>query len=71
MEGAPRSGGTSIVNLPETGVETMLIDLEDVPLSAVAACDTDAWSGSVSMVLAQVDRPRKNIGGSGPPGRVD
>lgn len=64
------TGGLSIVEVPEPTIETGLIDLVDVSISVLASYDTDVLRPSLSTVLAQVDRPRKNIG-TGPPGRVD
>jgi hypothetical protein len=63
-------GGAGIVEIPDSGVETVLIDLANVPIAALVDYDLDVLGPSLSAVMAQVDRPRKNIG-SGPPGRAD
>lgn len=52
------------------GVQTDLIDLTDLSISAVLSCDDDLLAPSMKRVLIQVERPRANIG-SGPPGRAD
>ena len=52
-------------------VETELLDLSEVFLSTLNLLDPAAVLPSVHRILAQVDRPRANLGGSGPPGRVD
>jgi hypothetical protein len=52
-------------------VETELIDLSDVSLTMLRECDRSLLEASLERVLDQVDRPRANIGSSGPPGRVD
>jgi hypothetical protein len=59
------------VEIPDSGVETVLIDLANVPIASLVDYDLDVLGPSLSAVMAQVDRPRKNIGNSGPPGRAD
>jgi hypothetical protein len=63
--------GAGIVEIPDSGVETVLIDLANVPIACLVDYDLDVLGPSLSAVMAQVDRPRKNIGNSGPPGRAD
>jgi hypothetical protein len=52
-------------------VETQLIDLTDVAFSMLRGCDARWLAPSLHRVMHQVERPRANIGGSGPPGRSD
>jgi hypothetical protein len=52
-------------------VETDLIDLTGLSLSTLRACDATLLAPSLERVLQQVERPRVNLGGQGPPGRVD
>lgn len=59
------------MDLSPADVETDLIDLSEVSLRALHQCDRDALADSVQRLLSQVDRPRSNLGGSAPPGRVD
>ena len=56
---------------PSENVETELVDLSKVSLGGLRASDPKLLSRSVSRLLRQVARPRLNLGGSGPPGRVD
>ena len=58
------------MDLPEADLETVLVDLTDLPISAIAGYDVGDFGPSVKVILSQVDRPRKNIG-TGNPGRVD
>lgn len=59
------------MEIPDSGVETVLIDLANVPIASLVDYDLDVLGPSLSAVMAQVDRPRKNIGNTGPPGRAD
>jgi hypothetical protein len=59
------------VDLSPADVETDLIDLSEVSLATLNQCDHATLADSVEHLLAQVDRPRSNLGGAGPPGRVD
>ena len=59
------------MDLSPADVETELIDLSEVSLATFYRCDRAALEDSVVRLLAQVDRPRSNLGGGGPPGRVD
>lgn len=58
--------------LPLSGsVETEMIDLTAISISALRTCDEAELALSMRRVLVQTMRPRANIGGTGPPGRVD
>jgi hypothetical protein len=59
------------VDLSPGDVETHLIDLSRLSLAMLYRCDKSVLEDSVKTLLKQVDRPRANLGGSGPPGRVD
>jgi hypothetical protein len=59
------------VDLSPADVETDLIDLSELSLAALYQSDGSALTESVETLLEQVDRPRSNLGGTGPPGRVD
>ncbi len=50
-------------------VETQLADVGDRSLDEVA--DDRRLDGYREVLLAQVERPRFNIGNTGPPGRAD
>lgn len=50
---------------------TELVDLSGVPLSRLRAVGTGELTAQVQRVLRQVERPRANLGSSGPPGRAD
>lgn len=56
---------------PSENVETELVDLSKVSLGGLRASDPELMSRSVSRLLRQIARPRLNLGGGGPPGRVD
>jgi hypothetical protein len=56
--------------LPDV-VETQLVDLSDISLMTLRSVDADAVAPSLRRLLEQVESPRANAGGSGPPGRVD
>lgn len=57
--------------LPPEHVETELIDLTDVSLAGLRDYDTITLAHSMTRLMHQVERPRANLGGGGPPGRVD
>lgn len=59
------------MDLSPADVETELIDLSGFSLATLDQCDRAALADSVESLLEQVDRPRSNLGGQGPPGRVD
>ena len=50
---------------------TQLLDLGDCSLSELRTRQGKDLSEAVQLVLRQVERPRANIGSSGPPGRAD
>jgi hypothetical protein len=51
-------------------VETSLVDLSEISLGHVLH-NFDALQGAVELLLNQLERPRYNIGSTGPPGRAD
>jgi hypothetical protein len=53
------------------GIATSSIDLSGISLGDLQAKDADALAPFVKTVMAQVEQPRSNFGGSGPPGRRD
>jgi hypothetical protein len=50
---------------------TELLDLSDCSLRELRMCQGKDLSEAVQLVLHQVERPRANLGSSGPPGRAD
>jgi len=52
-------------------VETDMLDLVGYSLSDLRACRGRDVDNAVRLVLRQVERPRANLGSSGPPGRAD
>ena len=58
------------MDLSSDDVPTELLDLSAMSISALCACDDRQLEPSMSRVLLQLERPRKNMG-SGPPGRFD
>ncbi|HEU5332406.1 MAG TPA: hypothetical protein VFU73_06580 [Actinocrinis sp.] len=52
-------------------LETDMVDLEDYTVDEVHELDQADLSPSVDIIRQQVERPRANLGGSGPPGRAD
>lgn len=58
--------------MPELeGRETGLADLSDLTVEQVQGLGKRRLADLVATVLRQVDRPRVNLGGTGPPGRAD
>jgi hypothetical protein len=55
----------------QSDIETHLVDIQDMPLDRLRECDRAQFSPYLERLLAQVTRPRYNLGGSGPPGRLD
>jgi hypothetical protein len=53
------------------GIATTSIDLSGTSLGDLRAKDPDALAPFVKIVMAQVERPRSNFEGQGPPGRRD
>jgi hypothetical protein len=50
---------------------TELLDLSNCSLSELRTRRGKDISDAVQLVLRQVERPRANLGSSGPPGRAD
>ncbi len=57
--------------LHDVTIPTTSIDLTDFSLRELRACEDYDLDAAVQIVLRQVTRFRKNLGGSGPPGRTD
>jgi hypothetical protein len=51
-------------------IETEVIDLSEMSITDLRICDEAVLTPSLRRVLRQVERPRLNIGSTGP-GRVD
>jgi hypothetical protein len=51
--------------------ETAVADVSGLRLGDLLKLDDAAVSASVETVLKQVAKPRRNLGGAGPPGRAD
>ncbi|GAA2669009.1 MULTISPECIES: hypothetical protein [Actinoplanes] len=54
-----------------TFIETDMVSLAGYSLSDLRADQSRELADAVRSVLKQVERPRANLGGSGPPGRAD
>lgn len=54
-----------------TSIETELVSLAGYSLSDLRADRSPELADAVHIVLRQVERPRVNLGGTGPPGRAD
>ncbi|HEY3867221.1 MAG TPA: hypothetical protein VGM10_02690 [Actinocrinis sp.] len=52
-------------------VETELIDLTDVSLAGLRNYDATDLAPSLARLMHQIERPRANLGGTNPPGRID
>jgi len=52
-------------------ISTELISLAGYNLGELRADGSRALADAVQAVLRQVERPRANLGGAGPPGRAD
>lgn len=57
--------------LPPEHVETELIDLTGVSLAGLRDYDATTLAPSITRLMHQIERPRANLGGTNPPGRVD
>ena len=53
------------------GIQALLVDLDDVGLDGLRTRNTDALEPYVRNLFRQVERPRANLGGTGPPARRD
>jgi hypothetical protein len=62
---------TGALDTSPVHIETELVDLTAISLSQLQACEESVLEPSLRRMLAQIDRPRTNLGGSGPPGRAD
>ncbi len=51
-------------------IEAVLVDLSELTITELRDCDEESLAPSIQRILAQIERPRVNIG-SGPPGRAD
>lgn len=54
-----------------SSVQAELVSLAEYSLGDLRADRSPELAEAVRMVLRQVERPRTNLGGSGPPGRAD
>ena len=52
-------------------LETDLLDFSSLSLEAVGSFDPSALDSALAELYGQIDRPRVNLGGTGPPGRMD
>lgn len=63
------------LNAPEPGtqprLETQLPELASLSLTALGTLRPAALAPWLSDLYEQIDRPRANLGSSGPPGRAD
>lgn len=53
------------------GLDTELIDLSDCSVEHILDIPVRQLAPYLDRTLLQVERPRANLGGSGPPGRAD
>lgn len=65
------TGGGGTVDSAPQYLGTMLVDLSEFSLEHLPERGVADVEASTRIVLSQVDRPRRNTGGTGPPGRVD
>jgi len=63
--------GGAAVDQSHADIETHLVDIQDMPLGDLRKRDRAQFMPFLELLLEQVRRPRYNLGGSGPPGRVD
>lgn len=56
--------------MDEPKVRTALVDLREASLGDMGR-NFDQLQADAEVLLGQVDRPRHNIGSTGPPGRAD
>jgi hypothetical protein len=52
-------------------IETDMIDLTDASFAELRAKESELLSPWLRLLLEQIERHRVNLGGNGPPGRVD
>ena len=55
----------------QSALNTEMIDLGEFSLSDLRTMRSRDLADAVRSVLLQVERPRANLGSSGPPGRAD
>lgn len=67
----PAGEKAPIAGPPRDEGETALPDLSDLSLAALLNMDGDLLSPWLELAMRQVERPRANLGSSGPPGRAD
>jgi hypothetical protein len=53
------------------GLDTELVDLSEYSVDDILAIPGYQLAPYLDRTLLQVERPRMNLGGSGPPGRAD
>jgi hypothetical protein len=53
------------------GLDTELIDLSERSVEEILSMSGDQLTPFIEKILKQTGNPRFNVGGSGPPGRVD
>jgi hypothetical protein len=49
----------------------LLVDLRQITLDELRTAASAQLATSTERILAQIERPRVNLGGAGPPGRAD
>lgn len=54
-----------------TDIETDLIDLADCTVDEIKDVHPEQLAPYTEQALRQLERPRLNLGGTGPPGRAD
>ena len=52
-------------------IETDMIDLTDVSFAELRTEESELLSPWLRRLLEQIERPRVNLGGNTPPGRID
>jgi hypothetical protein len=52
-------------------LESDVEDLSTVSLRDLRTIDSEQWRQTTERLAREVQRPRQNFGGSGPPGRAD
>lgn len=52
-------------------IETSMVSMAGRTLGDLRSDDSPALIETMQVVLVQVQKPRANLGGSGPPGRAD
>jgi len=52
-------------------IETELIDLTGISIANLRGLDSKLLDVSKERIMKQIEKPRANLGGAGPPGRSD